>query len=103
VHFFVKCVRRLARAVLVKPRKAGIAHNGQEPDAGVAAAEALEEAERAQVGFLHHVLRVLIIPRQPARQVIGSIHVRQNHLLEAGEFLLLVQLLSDPPFLHKQE
>src|ERR1700739_1298454 len=66
----------------MEPRVPGIADNFQKPGARVTAAEAREESERAQVGFLDNVVCVLPIPREPAGQGVGSIKMRQDGLLK---------------------
>jgi len=35
-----------------------------------------EELVGAQAGFLHHVLGIRVVARQPAREIIGRVEVR---------------------------
>jgi len=41
-----------------------------------------EEPERAQVGLLDHVLRVVLVPRQPPRQVVRGVQMRHDCFFE---------------------
>ena len=50
---------------------------------GIAAAEAVEGAQRAQVGLLHDVLGVMVVARQPAREIVAGTEVRHDQALEA--------------------
>ena len=43
-----------------------------------------EEAEGAQAGFLHDIVRLAGAAAQPAPAIVGGIQVRQRHLLEAA-------------------
>ena len=59
-----------------------------------------EEPEGAQIGFLHDIFGVRVIARQPARQVVGGIKVRQDRVLKADQFMLALQsvvLLNSHP------
>src|SRR5207249_11721301 len=49
----------------------------------VSAAKTAEEPHGPQVGFLDGVLRILIAPGEPARQVVGRPHVGQEGTLES--------------------
>src|SRR5205823_9671756 len=40
------------------------------------------EFPRPQVRFLHDIFRVLVIPRQPARQVVGGIEMRYDRVFK---------------------
>jgi len=46
-----------------------------------------------QVELLNHVLSISVTARQPVRQVIGGVKVRQDWFLKTGEFVLLLQSL----------
>ncbi len=83
MNFFVEHFIRTGRPILVQPGVASISHDREEPCPHVATLVAVEKTERAQAGFLRNVLRVLIVPRQPAREVVRSVQVRQDGLLEA--------------------
>src|SRR5256885_11315237 len=60
-----------------------VAHNREKPRPRLAA-QAVEEAEGAQHCLLHDVLRVVIIAREPAREVIGRVEMQQHQLLESS-------------------
>ena len=55
------------------------------------APEAVEMAKRAHVGLLQDVLRVGGVAHQPARQVPGGAHVRDQGALERVDFCCLAQ------------
>ena len=80
----------LGRSVLLHPREAGVAHDLQQPASRVVAAKAADVAQRANERFLHDVLRVVIVARDPASQVEGCAEMRQGEALEAP--LLLVRI-----------
>src|SRR6185437_6580887 len=48
------------------------------------AIEAIEILEGAHARFLHDILRIGIIPRKPAGEVIGRIEMRHDKLFEAA-------------------
>src|SRR5262249_30389569 len=66
------------------------------PGAAIAAAETSKELERAEVRFLYHVLRILVATRQPAREIVGGVQVRQYCLLKPRKPAVIVQLLVTP-------
>jgi hypothetical protein len=90
VDLFVEGRRQLRPPLLVEPIVEAVAHDSQEPGTAVAAAEPAKELERAQAGLLDHVLRVGVVARQPARQIVSGVHMRHDALLEACEFVLFV-------------
>lgn len=47
----------------------------------------------AQVRLLHYVFRVVVVSRQPARQIVGSIDVWQDGLFKVHGVRLLVELI----------
>lgn len=51
------------------------------------ALEAVKKGKRADIGVLHHLVRILLITRQPAGHMVGDLKMREDGLLEAGEFL----------------
>src|SRR5215475_13364340 len=71
-------------------------HDRQQPGASLAAAKPVKELVGAQEGLLHDVLRVVVVARQPARQIIGRRQVRQDGLLKLSEFAWLSQPLTSP-------
>ena len=78
MYFLVELDDGLVRTRLPEPRVRGVAHNRDQPRAGIAAAEPAGILKRSQVGFLHHVLRVFAVAHQPARQVVGGIKMRKQ-------------------------
>src|SRR5215470_10384352 len=48
-----------------------------------------EEFEGPQIGFLHQIFRIMVIARQPPRQIVGRIHVRHDDFLEPSECMLI--------------
>src|SRR5438477_1969748 len=76
-------IRRPPRSTLFPYTTLFRSHNREKPRPRLAA-QAVEEAVGAQHRLLHYVLRVVIIARQPAREVIGRVEMRQHHLLESS-------------------
>ncbi len=54
----------------------------KKPGAAVFAAKTVEKSKRAQRGFLHHVLGVLIVAHEKPRQAVGRVEMRQDLALE---------------------
>ena len=50
-------------------------HNGENPGFAVLALKAGKRLQSAQVGLLDQILRVLLIARQPARQVVRGVQM----------------------------
>ena len=78
MYFFVELDGGLVRTRLPEPPVRGIAHDREQPRAGIAAAEPVGILMRSQVRLLHHVLRVFPAAHQPSRQVIGGIEMWQK-------------------------
>ena len=78
VYFLVKHFRRFPTADLLQPGVAGPTHDSEEPGTTLPAMKTAEEFPRPQVSFLHNIFRVLVIPRQPARQVVGGMEMRYD-------------------------
>jgi hypothetical protein len=83
VNFLVEFHGGRGRAILVQPRVARIAHDREQPRPHVSALVAIEKSKRAQKSFLRHILRVLFVPRQPAREIVRRVQMRQDGLLKA--------------------
>ena len=77
MYFFVELDGGLVRTRLPEPPVRGIAHDREQPRAGIAAAEPVGILMRSQVRLLH-VLRVFPAAHQPSRQVIGGIEMWQK-------------------------
>src|ERR1700732_1759155 len=77
-EFFVKFRRRVLRTILMQPGIAGVADDLEHPGADIPPSEATEKSEGPHEGFLHHVLRILVVAGQPARQVISGIEMRYD-------------------------
>ena len=60
----------------------GVSDNPKKPRAPVSAGKRPKVPERSQRGFLHDILRVGFIPRQPARQPIRGVEMGQHHIFE---------------------
>ena len=94
VDFFVKAGRRFPRSVALEPRVTGIADNRKQPRAAVATMEAIEELVGAQERFLHHIVGVLLLTRQPTRQVVGVVQMWQDNLLKTSELICVSQVIG---------
>ena len=67
------------------PGEARVAHDLEQPGLPISTFVAVKESKGAQVGFLDHVLCIMLIPRQPPRQVISRIQVRKDDLFKKPE------------------
>ena len=47
--------------------------------------------EGAKARFLDDILCILIVTRQPSRQIVARIQVRQNGVIESGQLVLVRQ------------
>jgi len=86
-----RCAERVG-AVSAPPGVGGVAHDRQQPGTRAAAllpAEPADILERAQVGVLHDVLRVVVVPRQIARQRVRGVEMRQHDGFESLELVRL--------------
>lgn len=71
---------------MVSPSAPGVAamsHDRKKPRALVAATEARVEPPCAQIRFLHHVLRIVLVVQEMARQRVRVINQRDDVVLEA--------------------
>ena len=68
--------------MLFQPGIAGVPHDGQQPDSGVATVKTVEEPECPDTGLLRHVLGIVVVARQPACQVVSGVEMRQHDALE---------------------
>ena len=50
-------------------------------DLAILAVKAVKKAQRAQIGFLHQIFRIMLVVRQPTGQVVSGVQVRQEQLL----------------------
>src|SRR5437879_13814610 len=83
--------------MLVPPGVRRVAHDREQPGTTLATrgtAESVEVLERAQVGLLHDVLRVVVVPHQVMRQRVRGIHVRQYDRFESLELVWLQPVLK---------
>ena len=49
------------------------------------------KSERAQVRLLHDVLGVVVVTHQPSREVVRSIHMREERAIEIDGFAFVRQ------------
>ena len=68
----------LRRPVAAVPIIKSTPHDGQEPGFGIGAAHRIEVLERPDTRVLDDILGVVRVPRQPARQVVRGVQVRQD-------------------------
>lgn len=66
---------------------ASVSHNREQSGAAISAAKTAEEFQGAQVSFLRDILRIVIIARQPSRQIICGVRMRQDGLLKTSELV----------------
>ena len=97
VHLLVEFRRLIGSPVALEPGERGVAHDRENPRARIAAAKSARKPERAQVGLLHDVLRVVVVTHQPSREVVRSIHMREERAVEVEGFGFVRQSLSFRP------
>jgi hypothetical protein len=59
-----------------------VAHDSQEPRPCIVAVQRADVFECAQASLLYHILGVVGIARQPTRQIVRGVEVRQDQLFE---------------------
>jgi hypothetical protein len=94
---FVELGRRIRSAIAPKPGEGGIVHDREYPGAWIAATKPSRKPKSAQIGFLHDVLRVVIVTNQPSRETVGGIHMRKERAVEIGGFGFVRQLIFVRP------
>ena len=94
MNFFVKASRWLLRFVALEPRVTSITNNQKQPKTAIAALKAIKKLISAQKRFLHHIIGVLILARQPTRQVVGVVQMWQDTLFETSKLVSVWQLLG---------
>src|SRR5437879_5637810 len=98
MHLLIEGRCRRVRMPPLQPGVATVADNREQPTPTIASMETGKRFERAQIGFLHQILGLMLVPQQPVRQVVGGTQVRQQRLLKAPS-LIFVQpglLCTDP-------
>jgi hypothetical protein len=73
-----------AMAGVTTPAITRVTNDSEEPGAAASARKCSEVSKRPQRRFLHDVLRILVIPRQPARQPVGGVEVREDDFIKTG-------------------
>ncbi len=76
--------RDLRRTVALAPVLERAAHDGQKPHTSAAAVERADILQRPHARVLNAILRIVDVARQPPRQVVCGIQMRQDQLLETG-------------------
>ena len=75
-------LERLERALAPEPsevREGGVAHDSQQPGAGVATPERLEVPVCTQICLLDRVLGVVVVSQDAPGKGVGRVQVRQGH------------------------
>jgi len=67
----------------VQPCVARVAHDRQQQGTHIPTLVSVEKAKGAQKGLLRHILSVLFVSRQPVREVVRRVQMRQAGLLKA--------------------
>src|SRR2546427_550152 len=83
--------------MLLPPGVRRVAHDREQPGTTLTARrtpESVEVLECAQVGLLHDILRVVVVPHQVMRQRVRGIHVRQHDRFESLELVRLQPVLE---------
>src|SRR6266511_1645470 len=85
MDLFVEFRGAVLRAIVLQPGITGVAHNGEEPGAAIPPMKPAKEFQGAHVRLLHHIFRVMVIPRQPARHIVRRRQMRQDGFFKMGE------------------
>jgi len=88
--------RDLARAVRAQPGPARVAHDREQPGPRVAATERGKETVSPQKCLLNHVIRIVVVAREPAREVVGGWQEGQDHPLEVRPRIRFAQETPPP-------
>jgi hypothetical protein len=83
VLLFIERVGYYAAAVTA-PAGARVPNDSEEPGTAGSASKRPEVSKRPQRRFLHDVLRILVIPHQPARQPVGAVEVGEDDFIKTG-------------------
>jgi hypothetical protein len=59
-----------------------VTDNREQPRAGVFPAKTSKKLERAQTRFLHHILRIVVVAREPASKIASRIQMLQHRLFK---------------------
>jgi len=84
VYFFLELGLELPAAVLLQPTEGRRANNSQQPGARIPASEGAKVSKGPQARLLNHILRIIAVPDEPAREVVGRIEMRKNDVLETA-------------------
>src|SRR2546428_13978615 len=90
--------------MLVPPGVRRVAHDREQPGTTLAArgtAESVEILERAQVGLLHDVLRVVVVAQEVPRQRVRGVQMRQYDGFESLELVRLQPVLRVARFTYR--
>src|ERR1700677_4350079 len=78
----VKFHSQISWPLFLEERVAGITHNFQNPSARISPLVAAKELECAKVSLLDHVLRIVHVSNEPAREVVRRIQMRHCDLFK---------------------
>src|SRR5579862_673097 len=75
MDFFIE--RYLCHSVFAAaPGETGVTYHCQQPRFTISAPEAVEVAERAQIGLLNDIFRIVLVAREPMREVVSRVQMR---------------------------
>src|SRR5207247_4118228 len=80
-----------SRAIFLKPRVGGPAHDRQQPSPGIATRKGADRTEGAQASLLENVLCVRAVACEPARKRKRVLEMGQDDTIESRPILLAAQ------------
>src|SRR5262249_42960706 len=80
--------------IFLKPSVGGVPDDREQPRPAVSATKPAKELERTQECLLYDVLRVVLAPGQPPRQIVRGVQMWHDQLFKTGLFIVLVHECS---------
>jgi len=84
VYFFLELDLELPPAVPLQPTGGRRPNNSQQPGARIPTSEGAKVSKGTQARLLNHVLRIIGVPHEPAREVVSRIEMRKDDVLETA-------------------
>src|SRR6516164_411059 len=87
MNLFVKRNDVILSYMFLNSTVSGVPDNCQQPGSRINTAESGEIFQRASVGFLHYIMRILVAFNYPACKIIGRIQMMEKKLFETRQLL----------------
>ena len=75
--------RQRMPAMALQPGITGMADDREQPGAALSAMKPVKKGQGPHIRLLHDIFRIMIIPRQPARHIVGRREMRYEGLFKA--------------------